>query len=69
MCSVAHSVLPSLTGGRGDAKERGREKKDVIRCEKRRGEGAARQVRVKREREGDSGWWWWWGGLESELTG
>lgn len=52
MCSVAHSVLPSLTGGgRGDAKERGREKKDVIRCEKRRGEGAAREVRVKRERE------------------
>lgn len=43
-------------GGRGDAKERGREKKDVIRCEKRRGEGAAREVRVKRERERGRQW-------------
>lgn len=57
-------------GGRGDAKERGREKKDVIRCEKRRGEGAAREVRVKREREretvggggGGEGWSQSWQG-------
>ena len=74
LCSVAHSVLPSLTG-RGERRRKGGREREKKGCDKmwkeERGRSSSRSESKKREREGDSGWWWWWrwGGLESELTG